>query len=154
MNLNGTPRLLPRHGQEGSTNTMDMRNSKMDKLMGQRLCFNCKERWQHGHRSSTVASIAEGIPLSRLQRHRRNRLYVTLSLPQPPPPLLPPSEKISTMLPLRQLQLPLRAVPRPHQPPLSSFVGEGIIPAAATMATNRSSVAVDESEKIQGGKSF
>nr|GMD18973.1 Retrovirus-related Pol polyprotein from transposon 17.6 [Ipomoea batatas]GMD94235.1 Retrovirus-related Pol polyprotein from transposon 17.6 [Ipomoea batatas]GME06890.1 Retrovirus-related Pol polyprotein from transposon 17.6 [Ipomoea batatas] len=42
---------------------MDMGNYEMDRLRGQRLCFNCKERWHHGHRCKPKPSLAaiEGI---------------------------------------------------------------------------------------------
>lgn len=56
MNFNDTARSLP-HGQEGAMNTVNIRNSEMDRLMGKKLCFNCKERWQYGHKCKAKPSL-------------------------------------------------------------------------------------------------
>lgn len=62
LNPNDTPRLL-QHGHEGAINTIYMRKLEIDRLRGQRLCFNYKERWQYNYKCKPKHSVVviEGL---------------------------------------------------------------------------------------------
>lgn len=49
---------MPTPNLEGHTNNTNPRNAEIEKLREQRLCFNCRERWQYGHKCKAKGSMA------------------------------------------------------------------------------------------------
>lgn len=48
----------PAIGSEGNRAANPSRNTEMERLRKQRLCFHCREKWQYGHKCKPRGNVA------------------------------------------------------------------------------------------------